>query len=57
MKVDVGISFLCMDINETEEVFMILDKIMAKLLVQWMPYYAKYMRADGRIVPWSRMAL
>jgi hypothetical protein len=50
MKVDIGGAFLCTDIDETEEVFMILERDIAKLLVQWMPCYTKYLRADGRIV-------
>jgi hypothetical protein len=42
MKLDIGGAFLCADIDNTQEVWMLLDREMAKLVVEWKPEFKKY---------------
>jgi hypothetical protein len=49
MKVDMGGAFLCAEIDDKEEVFMLLDRDIANLVMKWMPSLKNYIR---RMVEW-----
>jgi hypothetical protein len=50
IKVDVGGAFLCANIDDTEEVFLLLDRDIADLVKKWMPQFKGYVRSDGKMV-------
>jgi hypothetical protein len=50
LKLDVGGAFLCAPIGDSEEVFMVLDKNLAKRAVDSMPDLKEFIGADGKLV-------
>jgi hypothetical protein len=50
MKIDVGGAFLCAKIDETEEVFMTLDRQLTSMAVKYMPALSDFVRSDGALV-------
>ena len=42
MRVDISGAFLTADIDETQEVWMLLDKEMTELMVSWNPEFKQY---------------
>jgi hypothetical protein len=50
MKVAVGGAFLCADIDNTEEVFLLLDRDIASLVKKWLPELKVNLRSDGKLV-------
>jgi hypothetical protein len=50
IKVDVGGTFLCADIDDAEEVFLLLDYGITNLVKKWMPEFKVYIRSDGKMV-------
>jgi len=50
LKVDVGGAFLCASIDETEEVYMIIDETLTEMAGELMPEVTEYIREDGKSV-------
>jgi hypothetical protein len=50
LKVDVGGAFLCASIDETEEVYMIIDETLTEMAGELMPEVTEYIREDGKLV-------
>jgi hypothetical protein len=50
LKVDVGGAFLCAQIDDNEEVFMLLDESLASMAAEWIPGVVDYIREDGKLV-------
>jgi len=49
-KIDIAGAYLCADIGENDEVFMLLDKTLSSLCEEWMPEVKEYFREDGKLV-------
>ncbi len=50
IKVDVGGAFLCANIDDTEEVFLLLERDIVDLVKKWIPQFKVYVRSDGKMV-------
>jgi len=50
LKLDVGGAFLCATMDESEEVFMVLDKQLSQMCGNWIPGASEYLRYDGKLV-------
>jgi hypothetical protein len=50
LKVDVGGVFLCALIDDSEEVFMQLDKSLSTMAKDWIPEVGKFIRDDGKLI-------
>jgi len=50
LKLDVGSAFLCANMDESEEVFMVLDKQLSQMCGDWVPGAKEYLRSDGKLV-------
>jgi hypothetical protein len=50
MKVDISGAFLTADIDETQEVWMLLDKEMTELVVSWNAEFKQYVRENGTMI-------
>jgi predicted nuclease of predicted toxin-antitoxin system len=50
MKLDVGGAFLCADMDDTEEVYMMLDKQLSGMCADWIPEAKECLRDDGKLV-------
>jgi hypothetical protein len=50
LKLDVGGAFLCADMDESEEVFMVLDRQLSQMCGDWVPGAGEYLRDDGKLV-------
>ncbi len=48
LKVDVGGAFLCASIDETEEVYMIIDETLTEMAGELMPEVTEYIREDRK---------
>jgi hypothetical protein len=50
LKVDVGGAFLCASIDDSEEVFMQLDKSLSAMANDWIPEVGEFIRGDGKLI-------
>jgi hypothetical protein len=50
LKLDVGGAFLCANMDDTEEVYMILDKQLSDMCKEWIPEVEHFIRKDGKLV-------
>jgi len=48
MKIGMGGPYLCANIDEQDEMFMVLDRTMATLCQEWLPDVKQYIREDGK---------
>jgi hypothetical protein len=49
-KIDIGGAYLCANIDEEDEVFIVLDRVMTNLCQEWLPDVTEYIRDDGKLV-------
>ena len=50
LKLDVGGAFLCANMDDTEEVFMVLDKQLAEMSTEWVSGTKDFLRHDGKLI-------
>jgi len=50
LKLDVGGAFLCPDMSDSEEVYMVLDKQLSEMCSAWVPDVKEFIRDDGKLV-------
>ena len=50
LKLDVGGAFLCANMDESEEVFMVLDKQLSQMCGNWIQGVSEHLRNNGKLV-------
>jgi hypothetical protein len=50
LKLDISGAFLCADMTESEEVYMLLDQQLSEMCGEWVPGVKEFVRMDGKLV-------
>jgi hypothetical protein len=50
LKLDIGGAFLCADMTESEEVYMLSDQQLSRMCGEWVPGVKEFIRMDGKMV-------